>query len=132
MRTYRSSNAENFSDFEVENYRSGLMLQLAGLDPKLIFNCDEVACFYNAGRKDAVRHPEDKYKIENEKKRVTVLPYLSFLDSIRFRPCIITNQKGRHWSSLLSRSQEKVTVNVDGEERSFTRFYCETNKGGIL
>ena len=34
VRTYRGSSAENFSEFQVQNYRDGMMLLLAGLDPK--------------------------------------------------------------------------------------------------
>ena len=46
VRTYRSSSAENFSDFELQNFRDGLMLKLSGLDPKILLNADEVGCFY--------------------------------------------------------------------------------------
>ena len=41
VRTYRSSSAENYSDFELQNFRDGMMIKLSGLDPKLLLNADE-------------------------------------------------------------------------------------------
>ena len=46
VRTYRSSSAENYSDFELQNFRDSMMLKLSGLDPKILLNADEVGCFY--------------------------------------------------------------------------------------
>ena len=63
---------------------------------------------------------------------MTVFPVLSFLDKINFRPAIIANCQGRKWKSLVSRSQEKLKVSVDGEEKSLTRYYCETKDGEFV
>ena len=132
VRTYRSSNADNFTEFELQNFRDGLMVQLGGVDPKLILNADEVGVNYNAVPKSAIRHKDDKFKVPCDKKRLTLFPYLSFMDKINFRPAIIGDQQGRRWTTLLSRSQETVTVKVDAEERTLTRYYCRVADGDFM
>ena len=129
VRTYRSSSAKTFSSFEMQNFREGMRVKLAGINPKHILNADECGIFYNAGPKSALRHPDDKYKIDEEKRRLTLFPYLSFIDELGFRPVLITNRKGRDWRSLLTRSQETVKVKIGDEERTLVRYLCTTEHG---
>ena len=126
VRTYRKSNAKFFTEFEIDEFRSGMEVKLAGYKAGDILNTDESGLFINVSNAVSIRHRDDTFfQDEKNKLRITFLPFVNCIENLKIPPAIIGHSLATTWK-LKKRREERLEVKLpDGSTVEVRRFHCE-------